>query len=139
MAATKKKRTLGSRVSVEFGVTGKQKSSAGKSGSTKKFVRMLESTAKLFGFKVAQDSALTRKLKSGSSVTVRGEKSTSIKVPTGKKVKAKSGLQYDQLKSIPVPASANILQIKSFLKKASKKPKYFVSPDGRQHSLTTGK
>lgn len=138
---TAKKKTLGSRVSVEFGTAGKTtaKASAGTSASAKKFVRMLESTAKLFGFKIAQDSALTRKTKDGKSITVRGEKSVAIKVPTGKKLKSKAGNSYDQLKQIPVPSSASILQIKSFLKKASKKPKYFISPDGRQHTVTTGK
>lgn len=141
MATKKKSRKLGARVSVQFGVAGKTQAKANqaKGATNVKFVRMLESTAKLYGFKVAQDSALTRRLKDGKSVTVRGERSVSIKVPTGKKIKLKSGKTYDQLKAIPVPAAANLLQIKSFLKKSSKKPKYFFSPDGRQHTLSTGK
>lgn len=130
--STRKGKPLGSRVSVEFGTAGKANS---KTKQSKAFVRMLESTAKLFGFKQAQDSALVRKTKSGTQITVRGEKATSIKVPTGKKNKSKAGNSYDQLKSIPVPASASLSQIKTFLKKASKKPKYFISPDGRQHTL----
>lgn len=129
------KKPLGPRASVEFGVVGSKKAQ-GKNKSQKNFVRMLQSTAKLFGFKEAADTALTYKAKSGRMVTVRGSKSHAIKVPTGKKLKSKGGLQYDQLKSIPVPESASILQIKTFLKKASKKPKYFYSPDGRQHTLS---
>lgn len=138
---TTKRKPLGQRVSVEFGTAGKTtaRASSAASGGSKKFVRMLESTQKLFGFKAAQDSALVRKTKDGRSVTVRGSKSVSIKVPTGKKNKTKAGKQYDQLKSVPVPSGASLTQIKQFLKKASKKPKYFVSPDGRQHSITTGK
>lgn len=127
---TAKRKPRGPRVSVEFGNAGSKK--AQKDG-TKEYVMMLESTMKAFGFKQAQDSALTRtSKKSKRSVTVRGSVGAgSIKVPTGKKTKKKT----DQLLSIPVPGNATLQQIKTFLRRAGKRPKYFISVDGRKHSL----
>jgi hypothetical protein len=127
-----KGKPLGPRVSV---VVGQVKNSDGKNVPAISF--MLESTANLFGFTPARANELTRRTRSGSLMPVRGAKGNAIKVPTGKKRTTRSG-KVDQLVSIPMPGGMTIPKIRAFLKKArSRKPDYFVTSDGYQHSTKT--
>lgn len=126
-----KGKALGPRVSVVVG----QVKVNGKNVNAISF--MLASTQKHFGFKLARASDLVRKSSKGHLVPIRGARSNSIKVPTGKKITTKSG-KVDQLVQIPMPGGMTIPKIRSFLEKATKKPEYFVTADGIQHPVKVG-
>lgn len=136
MAGTTKKR--GPRATVLF------KSGQGRgSGATSQYVYMLRSVSEKLGFKIEPNAQITRKAGKGGKgktvkVSVRGSMGAKhIKVPlpgTTSNTAGKKGVSVKML-SIPVPAGANIEDIKKFLAKAGKKPTSFVSPDGRTYSL----
>ncbi|MBN3924007.1 hypothetical protein [Nostoc sp. NMS4] len=145
MATTKGKKR-GPRATVLF----KSGSGQGKGGKSI-YVYMLRSVAEKLGFTIVKDATITRKPAKGGTkkevkVAVRGSAGAKhIKVPVGgsrqtaaKTTSPNSGTKT-QYVSIPVPASANIPDIKAFLGKASKKPDSFVSPDGRTYPLSTTK
>jgi len=138
---------LGPRATVLF----KSGSGQGK-GAKSVYVYMLRSVAEKLGFTIVPDAQVTRKPAKGSKgketkVSVRGSVGAKhIKVPLGgtrqnANAGAKGGNAGTKTKyvSVPVPASANISDIKAFLSKASKKPESFVSPNGRTYSLATAK
>ncbi|MCC5669884.1 hypothetical protein LC653_40290 [Nostoc sp. CHAB 5784] len=139
---------LGPRATVLF------KSGSGQGAGAKSvYVYMLRSVAEKLGFTIVADAKVTRKAAKGAKgkagkaveVAVRGSVGAKrIKVPLGgsrqtANAGAKGGNAGTKTKyvSVPVPASANISDIKAFLGKASKKPDSFVSPNGRTYSLAT--
>lgn len=124
-----KGKALGPRVSV---VVGQVKNSDGKNVAAISY--MLESTAKLFGFKPARANELVRKNRKGNLVPIRGAKGNSIKIPTGK-TKTTRGVKHDVLVQIPMPGGMTIPKIRAFLGKSTKNPAYFVSSDGIQHPV----
>ncbi|MBD2197944.1 MULTISPECIES: hypothetical protein [Calothrix] len=132
---------LGPRATVLF------KSGTGQgAGAKSQYVYMLRSVAEKLGFKIVQEATITRKPSKTSKgkkdvkVAVRGSVGAKrIKVPlpgTNSSAASKKGVAVKYL-SVPVPASANISDIKKFLQGASKKPTSFVSPNGRTYSLVT--
>lgn len=143
---------IGPRVTVLFkSSSGQARGKTGTSQAKPVYVYMLKSVAEKLGFKVVNDATITRKPAQGAKgrgdikVAVRGSVGAKrIKVPLGgsrqeanagaKKGNAGTKTRYV---SIPVPASANISDIKKFLNGASKKPASFVSPNGRTYSLGT--
>lgn len=132
------KKILGPRATVEF------ISSKGRGQNKPVYVYMLKSVANKLGFSIIRNPTITRKPSKKQSggkeikVVVRGSSGAKhIKVPlpgtTNSTNKRKgSGQKYLQ---VPVPATANLTDIKAFLKRAKKKPKTFVSPDGRVHPV----
>ncbi|MFN6515702.1 MAG: hypothetical protein RMY29_014570 [Nostoc sp. CreGUA01] len=140
---------LGPRATVLF----KSGQGQGK-GAKSVYVYMLRSVAEKLGFTIVPDAKIERKAATGAKgkagskkveVAVRGSVGAkSIKVPLGgsrqtANAGAKNGNAGTKTRyvSVPVPASANISDIKAFLSKASKKPASFVSPNGRTYSLST--
>lgn len=117
-------------------------------GATSQYVYMLRSVAEKLGFKIVPDATVTRtppknsKTKGKIEIAVRGSVGAKrVKVPlpgTQSSTASKKSAKVKYL-SVPVPASANISDIKKFLQTASKKPESFVSPNGRTYSLNTTK
>jgi hypothetical protein len=129
---TKKKasKPLGPRVTVLFS------SGTGKTGNkNNKYVFMRKETADYFGFKIVVNPVI--KTKAGYELPVRGTTGAgSIKVPLAKSGTAKGGTKVVRYRRIPVPASANISQIRKFLQTATRnKPEQFASTDGRTHPV----
>ncbi|MCG6135732.1 MAG: hypothetical protein MET45_13900 [Nostoc sp. LLA-1] len=131
---------LGPRATVVF-----KSGQGGGKGAKTQYVYMLRSVAEKLGLKVVPDATITRKPPKGSKakeikVSVRGSVGAKhIKVPqpgTNSTQASGKGVKVKYL-SVPVPASANISDIKKFLQGASKKPSAFVSPNGRTYSLIT--
>ena len=139
---------LGPRVSVLF-----KSGSGGQRGAKSQYVYMLKSTCEKLGFKSVPEPTITRKAPKGNKskgdikVAVRGSVGAKhIKVPLGgsrqqanSTTKAGNAGTKTRYVSVPVPASANITDIKKFLQGASKKPTSFVSPDGRTYPIGTTK
>jgi hypothetical protein len=130
---------LGPRATVLF-----KSGQGGGSGARSQYVYMLRSVAEKLGLKIVPDATVTRKPAKGSKkkevkIAVRGSVGAKrVKVPlpgTTSSTARKKGASVKYL-SVPVPASANISDIKKFLQGASKKPSSFVSPNGRTYSLT---
>ncbi|GAX42444.1 hypothetical protein NIES4075_34450 [Tolypothrix sp. NIES-4075] len=137
MATQSKKR--GPRATVLF------KSGTGQgAGAKSQYVYMLRSVAEKLGFKTVPNATVPRKTsknqKGGKAGTVSvrgsfGAKRVQVPLPgTNSSTAAKKGVSVKYL-SVPVPASANISDIKNFLRTAQKKPTGFVSPNGRTYSL----
>ncbi len=95
------------------------------------YSRMLNSVAEFYGF--TKVSSIPKREKSGRTYYLRGNKGTaSIQVPSG----AKTPKGHPQLFSIPIPPSATIGKIESFLAKATKnKPDYFITKDGQSFPI----
>lgn len=135
-----KKRTLGPRVTVLF------KSGTGQgAGSKSQYIFMLKSVAAKLGIEpvktlptVTRKAPKTSKKKSESKMVVRGSSGAKrIKVPVpGTERAAKKGASVKYV-SVPIPSGATLSDVIAFLGKASKKPKSFISPDGRMYSLET--
>ncbi|MEH2448941.1 MAG: hypothetical protein V7K18_25095 [Nostoc sp.] len=109
---------------------------------------MLKSVAEKLGFTAVKDATVERKAPKGGrgkavKVAVRGGAKHIIVPLGGSRQTANAGAKggnagtKTRYVSVPVPASANITDIKAFLGKATKKPESFVSPDGRSYSLST--
>lgn len=132
------KKILGPRATVEF------ISSKGRGTNKPVYVYMLKSVASKLGFSIIKNPTITRTpSKKGSKskevkVVVRGSYGAKhIKVPlpgTTSSTSKKKGVTKKYLQ-VPVPATANLTDIKAFLRRAKKKPKTFVSPDGRVHPV----
>lgn len=130
---------LGPRATVLF-----QSGTGQGAGAKSKYVYMLRSVAEKLGFTIVPDAQVTRKPPKNSKkkgdvkIAVRGSVGAKrIKVPlpgNNSRTAAKKGVAVRYL-SIPVPASANISDIKKFLQGAKNKPTSFVSPNGRTYSL----
>jgi hypothetical protein len=136
---TNKKNLIGPRVSVLVAQITKKVGS--KSTKTNVYSYMRKATAEFFGFKVA-NAVSTPASKTGTKKVaqlVRGSVgSGSIKVPVPKNTKDKTKAQ--KYRQIPIPAGVGLVQIQSFLKKATKnKPESFVSKDGRTYPVVKGK
>lgn len=138
-----KSRKLGPRVTVLF----KSGQGQGK-GARSQYVFMLKSAAEKLGLEAVPDATVTRKAAKGgkgkeTKIAVRGSVGAKhIKVLLGgSRQDANAGAKggnagtKNRYVSVPVPASANISDIKKFLQGASKKPNSFVSPGGRTYSV----
>lgn len=131
------KKTLGPRITVLF------QAAQGKD-SKAQYVYMLKSVAEKLGLKSVPDATVTRKPAKGSKkkgdtkIAIRGScgaKRVKVPMPGARASTTKGKGVAIKYLSVPVPASANITQIKKFLQGASKKPTSFVSPNGRSYSL----
>ena len=114
-----KGRELGPRVTVAVG--------KGKDGKAI-YSYMLKKHADYFSFPGVQNSIVTKQVKKGRTIAIRGSVGQGhIKVPTGKET-AKKAKQYFQM---PMPAGMTIAKIGAFLATAKKnKPESFVTQDG---------
>lgn len=115
----RKSKELGPRVTVYVGeITVNKK-------KVKVYSNPLKSTAEYFGIKEAENPE--GKSKNGIEYSIVGVQGNAIKIRT----------EQGRYKSFPMPQGMKIKDIKNFLKTncTKNKPKAFVSPRGRTHSV----
>lgn len=116
---------LGQRVSVFVGNNKKGKPL---------YSYMLITVQSKLGF--TADPTPTTKNRKGKVLLIRGYKgSGSIKIPYGP-AKVRRGVTYQPTLRVPIPPGIDLIDQKKFVKKATRKAEdYFISKDGRQHSI----